>query len=133
MRRSTCPIANSLDLWGDKWSLLILRDMIFEKKQHYGDFLQSAEKISTNILADRLLRLEEAGLIRKQQDETNKTRKIYTITAKGIDLIPAIVEIALWSLRYYDFTELAPEIIAALEADKEGFIQVCRDRLMSTI
>lgn len=123
MKRSTCPIANALDLWGDKWSLLIVRDMLFEDKRFYGEFLQASEQISTNILADRLFRLEREGIIEKQQDEVKKTRYIYSLTEKGVALLPIIVETAVWSLKYNDGTELSPEVVAAITSDKEAFIQ----------
>ncbi|MEM7032588.1 MAG: helix-turn-helix domain-containing protein [Chloroflexota bacterium] len=131
MERSDCPIANALDLWGDKWSLLLIRDMMFEGKRHYGEFLQAAEEISTNILADRLLRLEKAAIVIKHKDETNKTRYIYTLTEKGVDLLPVIVEIAMWSLHYNDHTTLNPHIVAQIKADKAKFIQTIRTALLS--
>ncbi len=131
--RSDCPIATALDLLGDKWSLLIIRDMMFEGKQYYGEFLQAEERISTNILADRLSRLEEAEVIKKTANETNKTRYIYTLTPKGIDLLPVIVEVAMWSLYYNTQTTLNPQILAAIQADKASFIQSTKEYLLTTI
>lgn len=131
--RSDCPIANSLDLWGDRWSLLLIRDMMFEGKQHYGEFLQAQEGISTNILADRLAKLEEAGVIVKRQDVAKKSRYVYSLTAKGVDLLPVLVETAVWGLKHHDHTVLSPHIVAAIEADKQGFIAAVQKRLLASI
>lgn len=124
--RSDCPIANALDLWGDKWSLLIMRDILLKGKCHYGQFLQSGERVSTNILADRLQRLEQAGTITKRQDSDKKTRFVYAPTTKGLDMLPLIVEISLWSLLYNPQTFLEPDIVTAMQTDKVGFIRYVR-------
>ncbi|MEM7115652.1 MAG: helix-turn-helix domain-containing protein [Chloroflexota bacterium] len=131
--RSDCPIANSLDLWGDRWSLLLIRDMMFEGKQYYGEFLQAREGISTNILADRLVRLEEAGVIVKRRDALQKRRYVYSLTPKGIDLLPVLVETAVWGLRHHEHTVLSPHIVAAIQADKQGFIRSVQQRLLAAI
>lgn len=98
--RSDCPLNYALELFGDKWSLLIIRDMIFFNKRYYQEFLLSEEKISTNILANRLLMLENKGFISKEQSPDHKQKKIYSLTEKGIDLVPIIIEIGLWSDKY---------------------------------
>ena len=95
-----CPITFALDIFGDRWSLIVLRDLIFKGKRFYGDFLKSPESISTNILADRLNRMEAEGLINKQRDTANQTRYIYTLTQKGKDLIPLLLEMIIWSSQY---------------------------------
>ena len=100
INRSDCPISYALDFLGDKWSLLIIRDMVFDHKRFYKEFQQSKEKIATNILSDRLKRLESAGIIKSQVYEQLKTQKEYTLTAKGKDLIPTLVEIILWSAKH---------------------------------
>lgn len=99
-RRSACPISFSLDLFGDKWSLLIIRDMVFGGKKRYGEFLKSDESIATNILADRLARLEGAGVIKKISDPDSPAKSLYTLTAKGLDLIPVMLELAAWGAKY---------------------------------
>jgi len=96
--RSPCPIANTLDIIGDKWTLLVLRDVLFFKKEQYGEFLSSWENISTNILAERLKRLERAGLVSKQPYQTNPTRYRYSATPKGEALQPVISAIKKWGL-----------------------------------
>ena len=100
MNRSDCPISYALDLFGDKWSLLIIRDLVFDKKKFYKEFLQSKEKIATNILSDRLKKLENAGLIESKVYEKLRTQKEYSLTEKGKDLIPILVEFILWSAKY---------------------------------
>ena len=98
--RSGCPLSYSLDVLGDKWTLLILRDMLFSGKSSYGEFLQSEEKIATNILADRLALLEAQGLVSKEVAADKKSKFTYRLTEKGIDLLPLIVEFTLWGARY---------------------------------
>src|SRR6266536_437853 len=98
-KRSHCPIAFALDIFGDKWSLLVLRDLLFKDKRRYGEFLAADEGISTNILSERLARLEAEGLISKSRDKTNRRQFIYAPTQKGLDLLPAILEISLWSAK----------------------------------
>lgn len=97
-KRSHCPISLSLEVIGDRWSLLILRDLILRRKQRYGELLDSAEAISTNILADRLSRLEDAGLISRSVDEQHQV--LYAPTKKGRDLQPVLHELMRWGLKY---------------------------------
>ncbi|MEM9834015.1 MAG: helix-turn-helix domain-containing protein [Bacteroidota bacterium] len=87
-KRSTCPISYSLDLFGDKWVLLILRDIALAKKHFYKDFLEADEKIATNVLSDRLKMLEQQRIIKSRPYEKNKTMKFYFLTEKGVELIP---------------------------------------------
>src|SRR5688500_4447104 len=94
--RSHCPINLSLEMFGDAWTLLVLRDMMFAGKRHFREFLQSQEHISSNILADRLARLVENGLLTKSDDPTHKQKAIYSLTEKGIALLPIIVQIGAW-------------------------------------
>ncbi len=127
-QRSECPVSYTLDFLGDKWSLLILRDMVLFDKSTYGDFLASNEKIATNILADRLNLLESNGFITKQVASDKKSKYIYTITEKGIDLIPVIMEIALWGSRYNP-PGLAPELLGNLTHDKAGTINAYKQKM----
>lgn len=101
--RSVCPLAYSLDLFGDKWTLLILRDMIFFGKFSYSEFLYSYEKISSNILTERLNTLQDNGFIIKQTAPSKKSKFLYTLTDKGISLIPVITEIILWGDEHSPF------------------------------
>ncbi len=95
--RSNCPVSNSSRYMGDKWSLLIIRDLMFAKTCTYGQFLKAEEGIATNILASRLLALEENGLIEKLPHPESKAKSLYKLTRKGIDLLPILIEINLWA------------------------------------
>jgi DNA-binding HxlR family transcriptional regulator len=121
--RSECPISTALDIFGDKWSLLIIRDMMFKGKSTYGDFLNSDEKIATNILADRLLLLESAGIISKQKHPQSKAKILYTLTEKGVDLIPVLVEIIEWSEKHHVVHPMAKAFAAELKKDKPGIVK----------
>ena len=107
-RRSDCPISCTLDLIGDKWSLLILRDMLFFEKTRFEEFLDSPEKISTNILTDRLHKLEQAGLIIKAPYSNHRLRMSYTATEKGESLAPILKQIIQWGLASLEDTQTMP-------------------------
>lgn len=94
-RRSDCPISLSLDIFGDKWTLLILRDFIFFDNRHFNELVTN-ENISTNILTDRLNRLLTNGIIKKEVSANNKSSYLYSLTEKGIELIPIVMEIYKW-------------------------------------
>ncbi len=96
-RRSDCPVNFAVEAIGDKWSLVILRDIIFWGKRTYGEFLRSDEKIATNILANRLEYLEREGLITKSPHETDKRKDVYGVTERGLDLVPMFIEMIAWS------------------------------------
>ena len=98
--RSFCPINLSLEIFGDTWTLLVLRDMMFAGKRHFRELMQSDEGISSNILADRLARLGEHGLLTKADDPTHKQKAIYSLTEKAIELLPIIVQIGAWGSRW---------------------------------
>ena len=116
-KRSECPISCSLDIFGDKWSLLIIRDMMFFNKSTYGEFLKSEEGIATNILASRLQSLEENKLIEKLEHPDSKAKVLYKLTQKAIDLLPIIVEIQLWAEKHFD---ISTEINAQIKDAKTG-------------
>ncbi|AWK07520.1 transcriptional regulator [Flavobacterium crocinum] len=122
-KRSECPISTSLEIWGDKWSLLIIRDLTFKKQCTYGDFLKSEEKIATNILASRLLVLEENGIITKLQHPESKAKVLYQLTEKGIELFPVLVEISLWAEKYYEIPKVRENLIAKAKNNKAEFIE----------
>lgn len=122
-KRSDCPISSSLDIWGDKWSLLIVRDLMFSKQCTYGDFLKSPEKIATNILASRLQTLEENELITKSEHPDSKAKVLYKLTQKGIDLLPLMIEINLWAEKYYTIPAERKAMLKEVKKDKEAFIK----------
>lgn len=121
-RRSTCPVSTALDVLGDKWTLLILRDMVFAGKSTYGQFLQSGEKMATNILADRLAVLESQGLVTKAVATDKKSKFTYRLTEKGVDTVPIIVELILWGSRHWP-TVLDPALLQELQTGKQAAVE----------
>ena len=117
-RRSFCPINFVLEIFGDKWSLLIVRDLMFKGKRTYGEFLASDEKIATNILADRLKRLESKGIIQKVTDPHQPTKGGYGLTQMGKDLLPIMLEITAWSSKYDPLTNTPTWFVNNPEAGK---------------
>lgn len=99
--RSSCPLVNILDILGDKWSLVVVRD-IFNGKKAFGEFLKSAEKISTSVLTSRLQLLERAGIAQHVLSKRDKKVKFYFLTDRGIDLFPILYEMVYWSKRNFD-------------------------------
>ncbi len=98
--RSGCPVSLGLDIFGDRWTLLIVRDLMFSGKRHYREMLQSDEHISSNILADRLQRLLEESIITKTEDPSHLQKVVYSLTEKGIALLPILMQISQWSHQY---------------------------------
>ena len=127
-RNTNCPILFALETFGDKWSLLVMRDLLIRGRKHYKDFLYAGERISTNILADRLQQLEHHGLIQKQLDETNRRRYIYSPTQKGLELIPVLMELIEWSAKYDPESDVPAWYIERLKANREGVIREIYDR-----
>ena len=121
-QRSTCPVSTSLDVLGDKWTLLILRDMVFAGKSTYGQFLQSAEKVATNILADRLAVLESQGILTKAVAADKKSKFTYRLTEKGVDIVPIIVELILWGAKHCP-TVVDAGLLAELQAGKDAAVE----------
>lgn len=127
IRRSNCPINIALEMLGDSWSLLIVRDLLFTGATRFNDFLGAEEKIATNILSARLLRLECAGIIEKRRDPDDARRHIYRLTEKGMDLAPVLVELILWSSQHEE-TAAPAAVVRAMRADRAGFIENLRSR-----
>jgi DNA-binding HxlR family transcriptional regulator len=99
-RKSDCAINYSLEIVGDPWSLLIIRDIVNFGKKTFGEFLASDERIGTSVLARKLAALEQHGVITKEPSKTDKRKEEYRVTAKGLDLIPVLCEFALWGATY---------------------------------
>jgi DNA-binding HxlR family transcriptional regulator len=122
-RRSDCPINFALELFGDKWTFLIVRDLMFKGKHYYGEFLQSEERIATNILADRLALLEESGIVSKTTDVNHRSKQVYKLTQKGIDLLPVLVEMIIWSTKYDKHTASDLKFVSRAKKDREGLLK----------
>lgn len=112
-RRSDCPIAGALDLLGDRWTLLLIRDL-FAGKERYGEFQASPEGVPTNILADRLARLEQAGVVTSAPYQQNPPRYAYRLTSKGEGLRPVLAALAGWGQRHVAGARANPAVAAAL-------------------
>lgn len=121
MRQSGCPIAFGLDTFGDRWSLLVIREMMLNGKTTYGDFLAADEGISTNILADRLKHLEAEGIIEKSRDPENRRSFTYALTGKGRDLAPIILEIICWSGKHDHRPVASRTVLEKIQRDRAGF------------
>ncbi len=129
--RSNCPVNFAVETFGDKWTLLVIRDLMFKGKCHYGDFLTSEEKISTNILANRLQRLEEKGVIQKSKDPNNGAKIIYSLTQMGKDLLPVMLEIVAWSGKYDSLTSAPRWFLQEFNEDKAATTQKMQARIVS--
>jgi DNA-binding HxlR family transcriptional regulator len=132
-RRSMCPISCTLDILGDRWTLLIVRDLMFKGRKTYGEFLQSDEKIATNILADRLRVLEGAGIVEKKAFPGNRAKNLYRLTPKGIDLMPTLVEIMLWGDRYFELPERVHRIAQEICRDKRRMVRKISKQLAAGV
>jgi DNA-binding HxlR family transcriptional regulator len=126
-RRSGCPVSISLERFGDRWSLLIIRDLMVRGYRTFKEFLQSGEGIATNVLADRLRSLEAAGIISAEPDATDARRIHYRLTEKGIDLAPVLLELLLWAARHED-TGAPCSVMAAMAANREAVLDEVRRR-----
>jgi len=125
-RRSGCPLNASVEMLGDRWSLLIIRDMMLLGFRTYNEFLQSYEGIATNILADRLCKLEAHGIIATERDPADGRKLIYSLTAKGIDLAPVLTEMVLWAAAHEDTGN--PALVRQMKKNKKQFLAAVRRR-----
>ncbi len=127
--RSHCPINFTLEHFGDKWSLLILRDLMFKEKRHYNEFLESDEKVSTSVLGDRLRMLEKLGIISKGKDDVKKSRIKYSLTKKGLDMLPILIEMIIWGGHYDDKSEAGKVFLTQATKNREFLISQTRLKL----
>jgi len=128
--RSHCPINYTLEHFGDKWSFLIIRDLMFKGKRHYNEFLDAGEKVSTSVLGDRLKKLEEMGIISKGQDNVKKSRIRYSLTQKGIDLLPILLEMIVWGGVNDQLTESPKEFIEQAINNRGVLLNNIRENLI---
>ncbi len=121
-RRSDCPITYALDFVGDKWTLVVLRDLIIVGKRYFQQFLDSDEGIASNILASRLKLLERSGLATRAAGPAQGRRVIYAPTAKALDLLPAMLELVRWSAKYDAKTAAPPALVRRIASDRDAFV-----------
>ncbi|MDB5179336.1 MAG: transcriptional regulator [Patescibacteria group bacterium] len=119
-RRSDCAINFSLEMFGDPWSLLIVRDIVYFGKKTYGEFLASEERIGTSVLASRLAALEQKGILSKHPSQTDKRKDEYRLTEKGLDLVPVLLDLAEWGAAHDPETGASPDWIAAVRTNREA-------------
>ena len=119
-RRSSCPIACALDCVGDRWTLVVLRDIIIVRRRHFQELLAGNEGIASNILADRLKQLEAAGMITRRRDPADPKRVIYEATEKGLDLLPVMIELVRWSIKYEPKAAAPAHFLRRLAKDATG-------------
>jgi DNA-binding HxlR family transcriptional regulator len=125
-RRSGCPLNASVEMLGDRWSLLIIRDMMLLGYRTFKEFLNSHERIASNILADRLLRLENYGIIASARDPSDGRKQIYSLTPKGLGLAPVLTEMVLWAAAHEDTGNQA--LVRLIRKDKDSFLAQVRKR-----
>src|SRR4029077_12074938 len=126
-RRSGCPVSVSLEKFGDRWSLLIIRDLMVRGLRTFKDFHQSGEGISTNILTDRLRMLQRFGIITAEPEATDGRKTSYRLTEKGIDLAPVLLEMLIWAARHED-TGAPCALMSQMERNRENVVAEARRR-----
>jgi len=128
-RRSECPLNASVEMLGDRWSLLIIRDMMLRGFRSYKEFMECYEGIATNILADRLRKLVAYGIIKTEPDPADGRKVTYLLTQKGIDLAPVLTEMVLWAAAHEDTGNQA--LVRLMREDKQKFLAGVRERWAS--
>jgi len=126
-RRSGCPVSVSLEILGDRWSLLIIRDLMVRGFRTFKEFAESGEDIATNILADRLKKLESAGIIAAEVDGSDRRRVNYRLTTKGVDLAPLLLELLIWGARYEN-TQASCAVIEKMAERRQALLSEVRRR-----
>lgn len=130
-RRSDCPISVTLELLGDEWSLLIVRDLMFKGLRTFREFADAGERIATNVLAERLARLEAGGIVTRRRNPEDRRRQVYRLTEKGIDLAPVLVEMVLWAARH-ERTGAPAAIVRAMRQQRTELLSDVRERWRAT-
>ena len=131
-QRSACPINMALEILGDRWSLLIVRDLMFIGRRQFGDFLASDEKIATNILSNRLASLARDGIIESLPDANDRRRTHYVLTERGFGLAPMVGELIVWSAHHHD-TAAPPAVVEAISHYRADWIAAMRKMWMKSL
>ena len=125
-QRSSCPINMALEILGDRWSLLIVRDLMFTGRRQFGDFLCAEEKIATNILSNRLASLARDGIINSLPDADDRRRTHYVLTEKGLGLAPMVGELIVWSAHHHD-TAAPPPVVETMRDHRADWLEAMRE------
>ncbi len=131
--KSFCPVNLTMEIIGDKWTMLILRDIIFHDRRHFNELLRmSQEKIASNILRDRLAMLEKEGLVTKSKknEDFHKQKVTYSLTDKSIDLLPLMIESIKWSAKYEQVDKIKYKAALDLQASSRKQIEALRNKLL---
>ncbi len=120
-RRSGCPLNAALEMVGDRWSLLIVRDVMLHGRRTYKAFLEGGERIATNVLAERLARLVRIGILERRPDPSDRRRSLYRLTEKGLDLGPVLIELVLWAARH-EKTGAPPHLLDEMARRRRGLL-----------
>ena len=126
-RTSAAGFGEPLEVVGDPWSLRVVRDIVFYGKRTFGEFLASEERITTSVLADRLARLVSSGILSKQRNPADRRRELYSLTGAGLALIPVLVELANWGVRYDPEVTENPLWTSKAETDRTGLYKLIHD------
>ena len=121
IRRSDCPISFALEIFGDRWTLIVLRDLMLRSRQRYRELLEGDEGIATNVLAERLKRLERRKLITRKRDPADARQFIYLPTELAVSLVPMLVEMIVWGIRTSD-KDVGSEFLARFETERDTLI-----------
>lgn len=122
-QRSECPITNVLDIVGDRWTLIVVRDMLLLGKHEYREFLEGPDGIATNILADRLRRLSCTGIVQSMPHPDNKKRKFYYLTERGKQLLPLMIEMIIWGATHLSAVRVPPRLLCKIKNNREQFVR----------
>jgi DNA-binding HxlR family transcriptional regulator len=122
-RRTHCPISYALDVFGDRWTLLIVRDLLFKGKRRYKEFAESEENIATNVLADRLAKLEAEGLVTRSVDPRSARQRLYELTDAGLALAPVLVEMIVWSAKHDAMSATPPSFVRQAQRNRPRLLQ----------
>ncbi|MEL7312919.1 MAG: helix-turn-helix domain-containing protein [Pseudomonadota bacterium] len=127
--RSRCPMNHAVEILGDQWTLLVVRDMIFHAKNSFSELSEMPEGIATNILTDRLNRLEASGIIEKRVDSHDARKRNYSLTRHGLGLIPVLLELMVWSRDHTSDVDVTHAVTKKIKRDREAAVVEIRDRL----
>ncbi|ESY70144.1 helix-turn-helix transcriptional regulator [Mesorhizobium sp. M0051] len=130
-KRSGCPINLSLELLGDRWTLLIIRDLVFAGKRHFREFLQSDEGISSRTLAERLQTLQDEGILTRSEDPTHGLKTVYRLTEAGIDLLPVLATLGAWGSKHRKADDKLARVADELAAGGEPALEAMKAALLA--
>ena len=130
-RKSHCPVNFALETVGDPWSLLVVRDIVFHGKHAFGEFLASEERITTSVLADRLATLVRTGILAKRRSAADRRKESYSLTEKGLALIPVLVELANWGVGHDPDVAANPCWVSKAQTDRAGLYRIIHDTVLA--